>query len=57
MEAKFACDDIGGELVVITSATENEFVRCMAKGNLIWLVVLMNLKKVNGHGQWRSFQI
>ena len=36
-EAKFACDDIGGELVVITTAQENEFVRRMAKGNLIWL--------------------
>ena len=36
-EAKFACDDIGGELVVITTTQENEFVRRMAKGNLIWL--------------------
>ena len=36
-EAKFACDDIGGELVVITNDLENEFVRRMAKGNLIWL--------------------
>lgn len=36
-EAKFACDDIGGELVVISSAPENEFVRRMAKDNLVWL--------------------
>ena len=36
-EAKFACDDIGGELVVISDAKENEFVRKLAKDNLIWL--------------------
>ena len=36
-EAKFACDDIGGELVVISSEQENEFVRRLAKDNLIWL--------------------
>ena len=36
-EAKFACDDIGGELVVISTAEENEFVRRLAKNNLIWL--------------------
>ena len=36
-EAKFACDDIGGELVVISSDKENEFVRKLAKENIIWL--------------------
>ncbi|MDG1137949.1 MAG: lectin-like protein [Opitutales bacterium] len=36
-EAKFACDDIGGELVVINDAKENEFIRKLAKENLIWL--------------------
>ena len=36
-EAKFACDDIGGELVVISTEKENEFVRRLAKDNLIWL--------------------
>lgn len=36
-EAKFACDDIGGELVVIQNAKENEFVRRLAQDNLIWL--------------------
>tara|TARA_B100001093_G_scaffold75036_1_gene65856 strand:+ start:18181 stop:18708 length:528 start_codon:yes stop_codon:yes gene_type:complete len=36
-EAKFACDDIGGELVVIGNPKENEFVRRMAEDNLIWL--------------------
>ena len=34
-EAKFACDDIGGELVVINDAKENEFIRKLAKENLI----------------------
>ena len=36
-EAKFACDDIGGELVVINDAKENEFIRKLAQENLIWL--------------------
>jgi hypothetical protein len=36
-EAKFACDDIGGELVVISSVQENEFVRRLAKDHLVWL--------------------
>lgn len=36
-EAKFACDDIGGELVVISSSQENEFVRRLAKDHLVWL--------------------
>ena len=36
-EAKFACDDIGGELVVISSAKENAFLCKLAKENLIWL--------------------
>ena len=36
-EAKFACDDIGGELVVISSSEENEFVRKTALNNVIWL--------------------
>ncbi len=36
-EAKFACEDLGGELVVIVTPQENEFVRRMAKGKLIWL--------------------
>ena len=36
-EAKFACDDIGGELVVISDALENEFVRRIAKDHVIWL--------------------
>ena len=36
-EAKFACDDIGGQLVVITSEQENEFVRRLAKDHLVWL--------------------
>ncbi|MDB0030860.1 C-type lectin domain-containing protein [Opitutales bacterium] len=36
-EAKFACDDIGGELVVISTVQENEFVRRMAKDHLVWL--------------------
>ena len=53
-EAKFACDDIGGEaVVVITTAQENEFVpaaRRMAKGNLIWLGEPMNLRKEPGPG-------
>ena len=37
VEAKFACDDIGGELVVIGDAMENEFVRRIAKDRVIWL--------------------
>lgn len=36
-EAKFACEDIGGALVVIGTAQENEFVRRLAKKHLIWL--------------------
>ena len=36
-EAKFACDDIGGELVVINDAEENEFVRTLARENIVWL--------------------
>ena len=36
-EAKFACEDIGGALVVITTPQENEFVRRLSKGKLIWL--------------------
>ena len=36
-EAKFACDDIGGQLVVISTAQENEFVRRLAKDHLVWL--------------------
>ena len=36
-EAKFACDDIGGQLVAISTGLENEFVRRLAKGHLVWL--------------------
>ncbi len=36
-EAKFACEDIGGALVVVATKQENEFVRRMVKGKLIWL--------------------
>ena len=36
-EAKFACDDIGGQLVVISTEQENEFVRRLAKDHLVWL--------------------
>ena len=36
-EAKFACEDLGGALVAITTAQENEFIRRQAKGRLIWL--------------------
>ena len=36
-EAKFACEDIGGALVVISTAQENEFIRRIAKKHLIWL--------------------
>ena len=36
-EAKFACEDLGGALVVVATAQENEFVRRMTKGKLIWL--------------------
>ena len=36
-EAKFACDDIGGQLAVISTELENEFVRRLAKDHLVWL--------------------
>ena len=36
-EAKFACEDLGGALVVVVTPQENEFVRRMTKGKLIWL--------------------
>ncbi len=36
-EAKVACEDIGGALVVVTTPQENEFIRGMVKGKLIWL--------------------
>ena len=36
-EAKFACEDIGGALVAVSTIQENEFIRRQAKGNLIWL--------------------
>ena len=34
-EAKFACDDIGGQLVVISTEQENEFVRRLTKDHLV----------------------
>jgi len=36
-EAKFACEDLGGALVVVATPQENEFIRRMVKGKLIWL--------------------
>jgi hypothetical protein len=36
-EAKFACEDIGGALVAVSTDQENEFIRRQAKDNLIWL--------------------
>ena len=35
-EAKFACDDLGGQLVVIATEQENEFVRRLAKDHFKW---------------------